>query len=570
MKMNLDRFIGDETLFPMEHRILNTVLLFGMGLAGSSGIANYVLDLGLVMVSLSAASLAILLTLFYLSRVKRRYSLVVFFVISIFVGIFTPAMWIFNGGATGGTSFFILTFASMIAVLLRDRMRKAVLGCLLALTFSLLLLEYKNPSLIVGYHNEIDRFADVGFTLLITLVANAALFVVIINHYIREHRRARDYLAEIEKQRLEIEIQHHLKSVNNMLQQEIEERRQVELALRQSEERFAKAFRSSPVPMCILTLKDGFFMDVNKSFINVCGFQRREVIGKTPAELAIWSNQEEFRKQVFEKKAFYNQEISFQTRNGEARSGLYSAELIEVSGELCLLGVIHDLTERLKLQKEMARLDRLNLVGEMAASLGHEIRNPLTTVRGFLQLLQKSEGTHQDYYCLMIEELDRANSIITEYLSLAKNKALDLQAASLNSILTSLFPLMQADALKTGNEIDLDLGEIPELMLDEKEMRQLVLNLVRNGLEAMTAGGKLYIRTFCDRQDVVFSVRDEGAGIPASIMEKLGTPFFTTKDNGNGLGLAVCYSIAARHKASIRVETGPAGTTFFVNIGKAT
>jgi len=190
-------------------------------------------------------------------------------------------------------------------------------------------------------------------------------------------------------------------------------------------------------------------------------------------------------------------------------------------------------------------------------------------VRGFLQLLQKSEVQHRDYFNLMIDELDRANSIITEFLSLAKNKALDLQARNLNTILTSLFPLMQADALKTGNEITLDLGEIPELLLDEKEIRQLILNLVRNGLEAMASGGKVFIRTSCEDRDVVMSVRDEGAGIAANVVDKLGTPFFTTKDNGNGLGLAVCYSIAARHKARISVETSSAGTTFFINIGKA-
>jgi two-component system, sporulation sensor kinase E len=567
--MRLDQLIGDETKFPMQHRILNTVLLFGMALAVLSGVANYVLNLGALMVLLSAAGLVIVLTLYYLSRIKKQYSVSVFFLIFLFVFIFTPVMWIHNSGITGATAYFIVIFGSMIATLLRGLRRIITLGCLVSITMLLLFFEYNNPALIVGYNSDIDRFSDVAFTLLITLVANASLYMVIINHYIKEHKRARDYLEQIEQQRLKIEIQEHLKSVNKMLEQEIDERRQVEQELRLSEERFAKAFRSSPVPMCILTLSDGRFIDVNESFINAFEFERRQIIGKTPEGLAIWTNQEDFQRKVLADKAFYNLEIAFRTSSGDKRAGLYSAELIEVSGELCLLGVIHDLTERLRLEKEMARLDRLNLVGEMAASLGHEIRNPLTTVRGFLQLLQKSDVQKRDYFNLMIDELDRANGIITEFLSLAKNKALDLQAKSLNTILLNLFPLMQADALKTGNEIELELGEIPELLLDEKEIRQLILNLVRNGLEAMQSGGKLTIATACEGGDVILSVRDEGTGIAASVIEKLGTPFFTTKDNGNGLGLAVCYSIAARHNARISVETSSAGTTFYVKIDKA-
>lgn len=89
-------------------------------------------------------------------------------------------------------------------------------------------------------------------------------------------------------------------------------------------------------------------------------------------------------------------------------------------------------------------------------------------------------------------------------------------------------------------------------------------NLVRNGLEAMPPGGNLNIRTFMDGKEVVLVVEDQGTGIDPVVLEKIGTPFFTTKDNGTGLGLAVCYSIANRHNANINVVTGPTGTTFFV------
>jgi signal transduction histidine kinase len=222
--------------------------------------------------------------------------------------------------------------------------------------------------------------------------------------------------------------------------------------------------------------------------------------------------------------------------------------------------------EKQKVEVELARLDRLNVIGELAASIGHEVRNPLTTVRGYLQLFQRKQeyGPHNTQFTLMIEELDRANAIITEFLSLAKNKRLDFAPATLNGIIASLFPLLQADAIREGKEIILDLGETPSIMVDSNEIRQLILNLIRNGLDAMKPGGVITIAVASDSDGVVLSVRDAGEGIPPAIFENLGAPFLTTKENGTGLGLTVCYKIVERHNGIIEVKTGLQGTTFAV------
>lgn len=225
-----------------------------------------------------------------------------------------------------------------------------------------------------------------------------------------------------------------------------------------------------------------------------------------------------------------------------------------------------DITDRCLLATELARLDRLNLIGEIAAGIGHEVRNPLTTVRGYLQMFSRKAQYANDHrrLGLMIEELDRANSIITEFLSLAKNKAVELIPGDLNRVVETMFPLLQADAFRLGHEIRLELGEIPRLSLDEKEMRQLILNLVRNGLEAMSASGEVVIRTYTQAELLVLSVTDTGCGIPDELLAKLGMPFFTTKETGTGLGLSVCYRIAERHGAWVEVDSSAAGTTFYV------
>jgi signal transduction histidine kinase len=212
-----------------------------------------------------------------------------------------------------------------------------------------------------------------------------------------------------------------------------------------------------------------------------------------------------------------------------------------------------------------ARVEQMNMVGQMAASVAHEIRNPLTAVHGYLQMIKIKGASwiNQERLDLMISELDRTNFVITEYLLLAKDKVPDLKNCCLNSIIKAVFPLLQVTA-NTNTSIKLCLGEIPQILLDENEIRQLLFNLVNNGLQAMTKGGELVISTYTEEDTVVLSVRDQGSGIASQILEKIGTPFLTTKTNGTGLGLTTCYRIAQRHNATIDVETSNSGTTFLI------
>ena len=168
------------------------------------------------------------------------------------------------------------------------------------------------------------------------------------------------------------------------------------------------------------------------------------------------------------------------------------------------------ITEMKQMQTEMARLDRLNLVGQMGAGIAHEIRNPMTTVRGYLQLLgAKPEfQSHSSTFELMIEELDRANSIITEYLSIVKNSPTERQCRNLNEILRRLYPLLEADTYTQNKQIVFKAGETPDILLNAKEISQLVLNLCRNGLEAMEVGGTLTIHTYFEAEHVILSVED--------------------------------------------------------------
>ena len=245
----------------------------------------------------------------------------------------------------------------------------------------------------------------------------------------------------------------------------------------------------------------------------------------------------------------------------------------DVDGSKLVIRNLYDITERKEseqklsqLQVEMAQLERLNIVGQMAAGIAHEIRNPMTTVRGYLQLLgAKPEfQSHAPKFELMIEELDRANSIISDFLSIVRNKPTEIQSLNINEILRHLYPLIEADTITQNKQIVFEPGDTLNILLDAKGISQLVLNFCRNGLEAMQEGGTLTIRTYLENEHVILSVEDEGCGIPSESLDKLGTPFFTTKDNGTGLGLATCYRIAEHHNAKIDLKSDSRGTVFFV------
>jgi len=329
----------------------------------------------------------------------------------------------------------------------------------------------------------------------------------------------------------------------------------------------SQAVEQSPV-LIMITDANGNINYINQKYTSTTEYLPEEVYGKN-----IWARRDQSKEctaiyQTVKSGKAWQGEIKNRKKNGEFYwERVTIAPFSNKKGEIThLIRVSEDITECKRIEKEMARLAQLNLVGEMAAGIAHEIRNPMTSVRGFLQLLGDKEecSRYKNYFDMMISELDRANSIITEFLTLARNKAMLLKKQNLVTIIRTLLPLLQKEGIKTDKYIQADLEEVPDLLLDEDEIRQLIINLVRNGLEAMPPGGKVIIRTYTEDNEVVFSVQDEGKGISAEVLEKIGTPFFTTKDKGTGLGLAVCYSIATRHKATISVDTSPGGSTFYV------
>lgn len=398
--------------------------------------------------------------------------------------------------------------------------------------------------------------------------------LVRVHHYQQELERANSRLQqktlELEKNnKMLAAAEEKLNRANQELEQIVENRTaslvRAYQEIRESHQLFRTVFSTSPCMLAIRTMED-IFLDVNDTWCDLSGYSLEDMNRMSEPYLNMKVLEQETFNPGTQAPLHRNIKIQFQTKTGAVRYGLLTEQPLLLEGVPKHLIVILDITEKEHWQSQTARLERLHLIGEMAAAIAHEVRNPMTTVSGFLQLYKRQrKQLTEESVNMMLEEINRANGIITEFLTLAKNKSSDLQPRSLNAIVQSIFPLIQAEAVMNSKQAVAELTPTPDLRLDEKEIRQMILNMALNGLDSMEAGGTLRIETALDGPTVLLRISDEGCGMSEEVVQKLGTPFYTTKESGTGLGLAVCYSIAARHNASIRVETGSHGSTFIIS-----
>lgn len=248
--------------------------------------------------------------------------------------------------------------------------------------------------------------------------------------------------------------------------------------------------------------------------------------------------------------------------------GMTLSPLHEQGKETGLVGVFKDLTQIRDLEEEMRRKEWLASLGEMSAGMAHEIRNPLGALAGAMQMLRKdlqADETSQRLMDIAVREATRLDTIITEFLQYARPPALNLAEFDLNKVLAETLDLVQHEArTRTNITIVTSLadGALPG-QVDQDQMKQVFWNLASNAFDAMSNGGRLTIATSCRKIDVggrkadvvEISFQDTGEGIPKKILDKIFLPFFTTKKQGSGLGLAAVHRIVDLHGGWIKVDS---------------
>lgn len=222
----------------------------------------------------------------------------------------------------------------------------------------------------------------------------------------------------------------------------------------------------------------------------------------------------------------------------------------------------------LKREEQMLRSEKLRLVGELAAGIAHEIRNPLTTVRGFLQLSKQNDYNIRPWYDLVMQETTRVSELTAEFLQFSKKHVTQFKVQSLQDCVQRVVYLLESEAIYLGHELQCVTDPSPILArIDKDKMVQLLINLVRNAFDAMEQAGTVTIRLGRDENQGVIEVRDTGKGIPVSRLEDIFNPFYTTKATGTGLGLSICHQIIHNHNGTIEVESKVnVGSTFRVRV----
>ncbi|MFA9555904.1 ATP-binding protein [Evansella sp. AB-rgal1] len=223
-----------------------------------------------------------------------------------------------------------------------------------------------------------------------------------------------------------------------------------------------------------------------------------------------------------------------------------------------------------RLNKELEKSEQLRLVSELAASVAHEVRNPMTVARGFIQLIHSHSNLterEKQYLLLTISELDRAQSIISDYLSLSKPEKIILKKVNIYHIIEKVRHTIQAYALMNNVFVEMNAPSHLSVFGNEKELTQVILNLAKNGIEAMENGGTLLLSAY-GRNDVVeVVIKDTGQGMTKEQISRIGTAYFSTKEQGTGLGLKISYNIIKNLGGSITVKSEwKNGTEFIITL----
>lgn len=244
--------------------------------------------------------------------------------------------------------------------------------------------------------------------------------------------------------------------------------------------------------------------------------------------------------------------------------GLLNQQIIMFFVMYCLLHVlamwmaiyiIEMMHENLMLWKEVERAEKMYVLGELAASIAHEIRNPMTVVRGFVQLLSNQEigKANKSYMELVISELDRAETIIEDYLSYARPQIDKKEEIEIGELMKQVINIVEGFTIMKNVQISYEMQDSLRVIGDSKKLAQVFINLLKNGVEAMPDGGMLQIHCYTKDDNVIIDIADNGVGMDKAEIERLGNPFYSTKEKGTGLGLMVSYRIIEKMGGKIQV-----------------
>ncbi|TMV43657.1 PAS domain-containing protein [Paenibacillus mesophilus] len=332
------------------------------------------------------------------------------------------------------------------------------------------------------------------------------------------------------------------------------------------------------VNLGVLLVNNEFqLVDISELACSILGIDRQSSINRPMEDIfqSVPKEHQLVQRTLLDGVLVRNHAVSW-TNNRERYELLMDSNLLrdEAGNVVGAYVIFKDVTNLRSLEMQVQRSDRLAMIGQIAAGTAHEIRNPLTSIKGFLQVLnrtfyQNGMEREQGYTDLMLGEIDRINELVNEFLLLSKPKNVTYDKIDMSSVIRDILPIINNQAVLHNVTIQYQsVYQIPKIVADRELLKQVFINLCKNGIEAMVQGGTLTIieRVEYRERKIHVEVHDAGPGIPAFLIDKIFDPFFTTKESGTGLGLSVCQRIIHDIGGSIRVSSKGYGTTFTVSM----
>lgn len=343
-----------------------------------------------------------------------------------------------------------------------------------------------------------------------------------------------------------------------LLIRDVTDRKKAEQLLVKREEEYQRMIKLSPVP--IVLHRDGIIYFANNMVYKLVGADARDMLeGRSIFDFLLPDDHPVIIEQL---KRIVNSDDCNEYHRMKMKRLDETLIDVEVSsiyvhknmGFPVIQTVLRDLTESVKADEYMRKSEKLSIVGQLAAGIAHEIRNPLTSLKGFVQLLKAKNTAYTD---IMLDEIERINYIVSEFMSIAKPSTIHHVPTDIIALVENVVYFMQPQAhlFNVQMAIHADRHLLP-ILCDPHQMKQVLINVLKNAIESMPKGGSVQVSVkMIDDQTILISVKDHGVGIPADKLPKLGEPFFSMKENGTGLGLMVCHRIIEAHKGDIRIES---------------
>lgn len=329
----------------------------------------------------------------------------------------------------------------------------------------------------------------------------------------------------------------------------------------------------------IVTDKKGKVRNINQGLCRILGPEVKQIINKNLYNLINESGYSDENKSLplmviesLESQKEFRQKEKVFVLDTEVRYLAVSTYMLRNKSKsvIGVLAVVHDFTHNKKLEQQLLHVEKLATAGQMAAELAHEIKNPICSIKGLIQIIGKKYCIEDSkYYEVITNEIDRISVLIQGFLTLTQKKPV-LEKININSVVAEILPLVESYAESKGININVDMQkEVPFINADKESIRQVIINIIQNGIDALHENGRINMSIWYDQINelVKMEFKDNGSGIKPEYLDKIFEPFFTTKGNGTGLGLAISYKIIENHCGRLFAFNNlDGGATFVVEL----